>query len=177
MDLWMAFADEKGEGTYRNLRSGPVLSVGEWQHVAFTFGKGEMKTFLNAVEVARLSVPLERYRADQTATTTIGRDGDLRPVPSGIRGFKGMIDEVRISDIDRERFDVPESLISATRERIDRHVTEAPDVTRGSRFGERRACEVYGSSQWRDPVIVRYDQHSLQRHLRCGSQARGVGGL
>ena len=123
-EIWMAFTEDGGERVYRNLRTAPVIQANTWQHVAFTYDGETMRALLNAVEIGRLPVTLKRYRSDAMAVTTIGRDGDLRPVPSGIRGFKGLIDEVRISDIARNAFDVAPALTARTRETLERLESE-----------------------------------------------------
>ncbi len=93
-----------GESRWLQLRTGDVLIANQWQHVAVTYDRTMARIFVNGREVAS-------QRATGQPTTggtrsSIGRDTDLRPGDSTIRGFRGLIDEVRISNIARAGFNV-----------------------------------------------------------------------
>ena len=89
LEFWMAFADAEGKAVYKNVRSAPAIEADAWQHVALSFDEQAMRGFVNGVEVAKLEVPLPRLKSEAVSVTTIGRDGDLRPLPTAIRGYKG----------------------------------------------------------------------------------------
>ena len=81
------------------LTSKPCVQADVWQHVAITYDAKALRLFHNGVEVAKLDLP-----AMPTAgrVTIVGRDGDVRP--GQIRGFAGLMDEMRISNIARTDF-------------------------------------------------------------------------
>lgn len=122
LEFWMAFADAERKAVYKNVRSAPAIEAAVWQHVALSYDEQAMRGFINGVEVAKLEVPLPRFKSEAVSVTTIGRDGDLRPLPTAIRGYKGLIDEVRISSVARTEFEVPEELTAHTRALVERLV-------------------------------------------------------
>ena len=99
--------------SWRRLHVPGIIAAGRWQHVAITYDGKIIRGYLNGREVGRA-------RAAGTPTTgravtVIGCDTDSRPRPSAIRGFKGLIDELRISNVARERFSVSDKRTTAVR--------------------------------------------------------------
>ena len=82
------------------LHSKPCLKTGVWQHVAFTYDDKALRIICDGLEVGRLDLP-GKLAAGSDATI-VGRDSDVRP--SQIRGFCGLMDEMRISNIARTSF-------------------------------------------------------------------------
>ena len=98
---WIMYFEAKP--SHRSLYSPEgLIKVNQWRHVAGTYDGNNMRIYLNGVEVAKCEVKL-RPRPG-AARTFIGRDEDNRPSPSAIRGFRGWIDEVRISNVARSGF-------------------------------------------------------------------------
>lgn len=110
--LYFLVAMQREGGTdWGRLTVGNVLTPGKWQHVAATYDGEAIRLYVNGVEVGKQSV--SGKPAEGGTTSHIGCDGDLRPLDSAIRGFKGLIDEVRVSNIARTEFNVSEERAEA----------------------------------------------------------------
>ena len=81
------------------LFSTPCLQAGLWHHVAFIYDGAFVRIFCDGLEVARTPI---QGRMAAGGPTIVGHDSDLRP--SQIRGFCGLMDEVRVSSTARTSF-------------------------------------------------------------------------
>ena len=88
-----------------------IVAVGKWQHLAVTYDGKTIRGYLDGREVGKATAT--GTPTTGKAITVIGCDTDSRPLPSAIRGFKGLIDELRISNVARERFNVSEERSAA----------------------------------------------------------------
>ena len=100
-----------GERQWLQLRTGDVLQADQWQHVAASYDGAMARIYLNGREVASQAATGEPTTGG--SGTCIGRDGDLRPGDTTIRGFRGLIDELRISNVARTEFNVAEPIDDA----------------------------------------------------------------
>jgi hypothetical protein len=81
------------------LLSPSCLRANVWHHIAFTHDRKYVRIYCDGDEVARseMAGPVAVGGA-----TVVGHDADLRP--GQIRGFRGLMDEVRISNVARTVF-------------------------------------------------------------------------
>jgi len=88
-----------GAEQWFQLFSPSCLRANVWHHVAFTHDGKYVRLYCDGDEVARgeMAGPVAVGGA-----TVVGHDTDLRP--SQIRGFRGLMDEVRISNVVRTDF-------------------------------------------------------------------------
>ena len=98
---WLMYFQAKPP--YRSLYSPEgLVKANSWYHVAGSYDGTRMRIHLNGVEVAACEIKLKPRAGG--ARTFIGRDEDSRPSPSAIRGFRGWIDELRLSNVARSEF-------------------------------------------------------------------------
>jgi len=81
------------------LYSSPCLQAGLWHHVAFTYDRASVRIFCDGREVGRTAIQGPMAGG---GPAIVGHDSDLRP--SQIRGFCGLMDEIRVSKIARTSF-------------------------------------------------------------------------
>jgi len=103
-------------GTQHQLAFGPMsaLKTGQWYHTAFTWDTDMLHLYLNGASVSTASLS-EELRAQNTDSLYIGAN------PTGGSKFTGLIDEVRISNIDRQpwEFQVNRARISVQPDTIE----------------------------------------------------------
>lgn len=98
--FWANTAEDENQGYYPELEAvtmDGVITVGAWQHVAVVFDAGDVRFYVNGVDV---SYPEGVYRvgpaaaiAIDTANVTIGNDKTLST------DHRGLIDDVRIYNV------------------------------------------------------------------------------
>lgn len=78
-----------GDGTWREITTGSILTLNTWQHIAGTYDGTKMRVYLNgkAVDSSTVSVSIPA-----TTSTPLWLGGH----PTYTRYYQGMIDEVRI---------------------------------------------------------------------------------
>ena len=101
-----------------------VVVADLWQHVAVTYDGAFLRLYHNGREMDKTPVKGKVFMGGGPGVTTIGRDGDVRPF-KGIRGFKGLIDEVRVSKVARTKFDIPPQVVKAYSAKVKKPVKPA----------------------------------------------------
>lgn len=91
---------EAGKKAWASITSPQVLKLNEWQHIAAVCDGKDLMLYHNGRKVKEAAITGTPSAGG--ALTTIARDGDLRCTPGGIRGYEGLIDEIRISKIARD---------------------------------------------------------------------------
>ncbi len=87
----LSFLMGDGVPGWHEVTSGPIMSTGQWYHVAGTYDGLVMRLYINGIEVGTTNY------AGAIATTTYTLSiGNSTYAPGGNRYFDGMIDEVRI---------------------------------------------------------------------------------
>ncbi len=104
----------EGDPLWQRARSGHVIRTNEWQHVAAVYDGETIRLFVNARQVAEEPATGEPMAGP--SLSVIGCDTDSRPIDSAIRGFRGMMDEVRVSNVARVDFAVSEERTAAVAE-------------------------------------------------------------
>ncbi len=110
----------EGENAWERAKSPNVLRADVWQHVAAVYDTESISLYIDGHEVARVSTtgtPL-----GGPSLTAFACDTDSRPIDSAIRGFKGLMDEVRVSNTARDGFNVSD-------ERREAAATAPPPVS------------------------------------------------
>ena len=87
-------------GDWVRARAPRPLRVDVWHHVAFTCDRKFVRIFVDGVE--KVKAAMSGHIAAGPKLTIVGHDTD--PRPSQIRGFCGLMDEVRISNTARTKF-------------------------------------------------------------------------
>jgi hypothetical protein len=77
--------DGEGNAFYLN---GPILTVGQWSHLAMTYDNATLKLYVDGVAAGQL--PINRMRTTSHAPLQLGRRGD------GAYFFKGTLDDVQL---------------------------------------------------------------------------------
>jgi len=116
-----------GPARWERLLVPNLVKEGVWQHIAVTFDGKPIGGYLNACEEGIedvVGVP-----TDGKAVTVIGCDTDSRPGGSTIRGFRGLIDELRISNRARTSFKVSERRTAAVKPSSRREATSLSTST------------------------------------------------
>jgi len=100
-----------GEADWARIKINGVVQAGRWQHLAVTYDGEVLRAYVSGVQVGESAVQGTPTAGE--AVTVIGCDTDSRPLDSAIRGFKGLIDEVRVSNVARTEFNVSEERTAA----------------------------------------------------------------
>jgi Concanavalin A-like lectin/glucanases superfamily/Secretion system C-terminal sorting domain/Ig-like domain CHU_C associated len=87
----LSFLIGDGVPGWHEVASGPIMSVGQWYHVAGTYDGLMMRIYINGIEVATTS-----YLGSIATTTYNLAIGNSTYAPAGNRYFDGNIDEVRV---------------------------------------------------------------------------------
>jgi len=119
--------------SWRRLLTPGLLVTGKWQHLAVTYDGKTIRGYLNGREVAEAAAA--GTPTTGKAITVIGCDTDSRPLPSAIRSFKGLIDELRISNVARERFNVSEERTAAVE--VPRSMSSSRNPASGPQLPDR----------------------------------------
>ena len=90
--------EAKGKRTWAQVVSDPLVQPNQWQHVAAVCDGENLILYHNGTKVK--TAPLAGRPTKGASHVTIARDGDRRP--TSIRGFKGLIDEIRVSKVARD---------------------------------------------------------------------------
>lgn len=85
-----------GDGTWREITTGKILSLNTWQHIAGTYDGTKMRVYLNGSAVDSLSVAIN-IAASTTTPLTLGAHS------SYTRFYQGTIDEVRVWSLCRSQ--------------------------------------------------------------------------
>jgi len=83
-----------GDGTWREITTGTILSLNTWQHIAGTYDGSKMRVYLNGTIVDSLAVAIS---ITKTPTTNLM----IGAHTTYTRFYQGLIDEVRIWSICR----------------------------------------------------------------------------
>lgn len=83
-----------GDGTWREITTGTILSLNTWQHIAGTYDGTKMRVYLNGAAVDSLAVSVS---IPKTPTTNLM----LGAHTTYTRFYQGLIDEVRIWSVCR----------------------------------------------------------------------------
>ena len=98
-DRLFVTAKRAGADRWIELLSAPCLRVNVWHHIAFTHDGKSVRIYCDGDEVATCEL---RGRLMGGGSIVVGHDSDLRP--SQIRAFRGLMDEIRISNVARTEF-------------------------------------------------------------------------
>ncbi len=120
-----------GKADWVQLKVPGVIEAGRWQHVAVTYDGEMLRAYVDGVQVGESAV--DGVLTTGPAVTIIGCDTDSRPLDYAIRGFKGLIDEVRVSNVTRSEFNVSEDRMAAQQERLAQGA-EAPELPDRPRY-------------------------------------------
>jgi len=104
---------QAGKPGWERLRTPGVVRAGTWQHVAITCDGKRIGAYVDGCRVAETAMTGAALSGE--SNTVIGADTDSRPIDSAIRGFEGLIDEVRVSNVARTEFNVSEERAAAFR--------------------------------------------------------------
>ena len=101
------------------------VTAGVWQHVAVTYDGERLRLYRDGHMVGEEACSGEPLTGE--SVTMIGCDTDSRPLPSAIRGYQGLIDEVRVSNTARTSFNVSAERREAAASRPAKAPAASPD--------------------------------------------------
>lgn len=116
--------ESTGPPSWARVLAPNAVSAGVWQHVAATYDGERLCMYRDGHLVAEEACTGEPLGGE--AVTMIGCDTDSRPLPSAIRGYQGLIDEVRVSNIARTSFNVSPDRRDAAASRSVQPVVAGP---------------------------------------------------
>jgi len=96
--LYVGFKPAGGE--WVEVWSDACLRAGEWHHIAFTYDREQVRIYCDGD--LRGATPVKGELGQGKGYALIGHDSDRRP--SQIRGFCGLMDEIRVSNVARTNF-------------------------------------------------------------------------